>query len=187
MTNACFSGQASIDIQKGFPVKSKGIEHFDLLASTWIYSCKFSHSRRLRADLCQGFTASEKVYPKSLTRGVYCQSNEILNTWRENLAKFVPTEAHNKSVRALLNEGVCLIAWRSNGREVNHSSFSCTCSNQINGNAHSGVCRKIRMIFAERAGTRTNQSNFFGLDDAFGQTQLDLSLTEGWNRLLPLF
>lgn len=105
MTNARVSGEADNLIRQAFRT-IKGIEYFELFGAEWLTQ-QILESKRLRAFVPRVYGLGD--LSQILDERVYRQTDVILQTWRDNLAKFVPTEAHYKSIKALLNEGFVLL------------------------------------------------------------------------------
>ena len=178
MTNAKVSGEADRTIREAF-LKLMGIEHFDLLGSEWITQ-QILESKRLRAFVPRTYGLGD--LSQILDERVYQQADEILQTWRDNLAKFVPTEAHLKSVQALLNEGfVLLLGDPMAGKSTIAAALALAAADQWN-------CLPVFVSHPNDFREHWNPNEpkqLFWVDDAFGQTQLDSSLCEGWNRTFP--
>jgi hypothetical protein len=178
MSNAKVSGDAYIAIREAF-LKIKGIEYFELHGSEWI-TRQIIESKRLRAFVPRIYGLGD--LSQILDERVYEQTNEILQTWHDNLTKFVPTETHSKSVKALLDEGfVLLLGDPMAGKSTIAAALAIAAADQS----------KCVPVFAThpddfKAHWNPNEPNqFFWVDDAFGQTQFDPELAEGWSRLFP--
>ncbi|HUI05560.1 MAG TPA: hypothetical protein VL486_00995 [Verrucomicrobiae bacterium] len=108
--------------------------------------------------------------------------HEILRSWKDNLAKFVPTEAHERSVRALLEEGfVLLLGDPMAGKSTIAASLALAAADQWG-------CRPVFISHPDDFKQHWNPDEpkqMFWVDDAFGQTQFQSSLTQGWNRQFP--
>src|SRR5450759_1379299 len=94
MTNAKVSGEADKTIRAEF-LKVKGIKFFDLFGSEWLTE-QIVASKRLRAFVPRIYGLGD--LSQILDERVYRQADEILQSWKDNLAKFVPTDAHHRSV-----------------------------------------------------------------------------------------
>lgn len=180
MTNARVSGEADNRIREAF-LKIKGIDYFELFGAEWITQ-QILESKRLRAFVPRVYGLGD--LSQILDERVYRQTDEILQTWRDNLAKFVPTEAHHKSVKALFDEGfVLLLGDPMAGKSTIAAALAIAAADQ-------GKCIPVFAAHPNdfKAHWNPNEPNqFFWVDDAFGQTQFDSSLAEGWNRLFPHF
>src|ERR1700690_1553507 len=179
MTNAKVSGDADKSIREEFR-KIKGVNHFDIFGSEWLTE-QILDSKRLRAFVPRIYGLGDLT--QILDERVYRQAEEILHTWKDNLAKFVPTDAHNKSVRALLDEGfVLLLGDPMAGKSTIAASLALAAADQWQ-------CIPVFVTEPDDFKAHWNPDEpkqFFWVDDAFGQTQFDSSLAEGWNRLFPL-
>lgn len=179
MTNAKVSGDADKAIREEFQ-KIKGVNHFDIFGSEWLTQ-QILESKRLRAFVPRIYGLGDLT--QILDERVYRQADEILHTWKDNLAKFVPTDAHNKSVKALLDEGfVLLLGDPMAGKSTIAASLALAAADQWQ-------CIPVFVTEPDDFKAHWNPDEpkqFFWVDDAFGQTQFDSSLAEGWNRLFPL-
>jgi hypothetical protein len=179
MTNAKISGDADKTIREAFQ-NIKGLNHFDIFGSEWLTQ-QILESKRLRAFVPRIYGLGDLT--QILDERVYRQADEILHTWKDNLAKFVPTDAHNKSVKALLGEGfVLLLGDPMAGKSTIAASLALAAADQWQ-------CVPVFVTKPDDFKSHWNPDEpkqFFWVDDVFGQTQFDSSLVEGWNRLFPL-
>ena len=156
------------------------MNHFDIFGSEWLTQ-QILDSKRLRAFVPRIYGLGDLT--QILDERVYRQADEILHTWKDNLAKFVPTDAHNKSVKALLDEGfVLLLGDPMAGKSTIAASLALAAADQWQ-------CIPVFVTDPDDFKAHWNPDEpkqFFWVDDAFGQTQFDSSLAEGWNRLFPL-
>ncbi len=153
------------------------MNHFDIFGSEWLTQ-QILDSKRLRAFVPRIYGLGDLT--QILGERVYRQADEILHTWKDNLAKFVPTDAHNKSVKALLDEGfVLLLGDPMAGKSTIAASLALAAADQWQ-------CIPVFVTDPDDFKAHWNPDEpkqFFWVDDAFGQTQFDSSLAEGWNRL----
>src|SRR5438067_12298905 len=105
MTNAKVSGEANSAIRDAFG-KIKSIGHFELFGSEWITQ-QIRQSRRLRAFVPRIYGLGD--LSQIIDERVYRQTDEILQSWKDNLAIFVTTDAHLRSVSYLLANGFVLL------------------------------------------------------------------------------
>ena len=105
ITNAKLSGEADTKIRKAFTAVP-GIKFFDAFGREWITQ-QIRQSRRLRPFVPRIYGLGD--LSQIIDERVYRQTDEILQSWKDNLAKFVPTDAHHRSVRALLDHGFVLL------------------------------------------------------------------------------
>ena len=178
MTNAKISGESDKIIREAF-LRIQGINFFELFGSEWLTQQIFE-SKRLRAFVPRVYGLGD--LSQILDERVYRQADEILRTWKDNLAKFVPTDAHQKSVKALLDEGfVLLLGDPMAGKSTIAASLALAAADQWQ-------CVPVYVIKPDDFTAHWNPdepNQFFWVDDAFGQTQFDSSLAEGWNRVFP--
>jgi hypothetical protein len=117
-----------------------------------------------------------------LDERAYTQSQEILSSLGDDLAKFVITDAYQKSAKALVTHGfILLLGEPACGKSTIAAALSL-------GALDEWGCSTIK---ARDANDFVNHSNphepkqFFWVDDAFGTTQLDWSSVAAWNHVLP--
>ena len=179
LTNAKVTGSANIEIRMAFLALS-GIKYFDLYGSEWITQ-QILQSKRLRAFVPRIYGLGDLT--QILDERVYRQAQEILLSWKENLATFVPTAAHRKSVEALWEFGfVLLLGEPMAGKSTIAAALALAAADQWN-------CLPVFISHPDDFKSHWNPdelSQFFWVDDAFGQTQYDSSLASGWNRTFPL-
>jgi hypothetical protein len=178
ITNAKVSGESDKAIREAF-IKIKGINSFDLFGSEWLTQQIFE-SKRLRAFVPRIYGLGD--ISQILDERVYRQADEILHTWKDNLTKFVPTDAHHKSVKALLDEGfVLLLGDPMAGKSTIAAALALAAADQW----------QCIPVFVTKPDDFTKHWNpdepkqFFWVDDAFGQTQCNHLLVEGWNQVFP--
>lgn len=179
ITNAKISGASDLKIREAFS-KISGIEHFDIFGNEWLTE-QIKESRRLRSLVPRIYGLGD--LSQILDERVYRQASEVLQTWRENLAKFVPTEAHSKSVKALHQKRfVMLLGDPMAGKSTISAALALAA-------ADSWECRPVIATDPEdfkRHWNPDEPKQFFWIDDAFGQTQYNGALAQGWNRMFPL-
>ena len=176
MTNAKVSGESDKAIREAF-TKIKGLDYFELFGSEWLTQ-QILASKRLRAFVPRIYGLGDLT--QILDERVYRQADEILRTWKDNLAKFVPTDAHRKSVKALLDEGfVLLLGDPMAGKSTIAAALALAAADQWK-------CVPVFISHPDDFKEHWNPDEpkqFFWVDDVFGQTQFDSSLAAGWNRM----
>lgn len=179
MTNTKISGDSDARIREAFAA-IPGIEHFDILGDEWLTQ-QIKESRRLRSLVPRIYGLGD--LSQILDERVYRQANALLLSWRENLAKFVPTEAHRKSIEALKSKRfVMLLGDPMAGKSTISAALALAA-------ADSWGCAPIFTNDAEdfkRHWNPDEPKQFFWVDDAFGQTQYNEASTQKWNSVFPL-
>jgi hypothetical protein len=179
MTNAKLSGASETKIRAAFAAIS-GVDYFDILGDEWLTE-EIRKSRRLRALVPRLYGLGD--LSQILDERVYRQANELLQSWKDNLAKFVPTEAHRKSVEALQSKGFVMLLGDPMAGKSTISAALALAAADIWGCAP---------IFVTNAGDLKKNWNpdepdqFFWVDDVFGQIQYEGDLAKAWNRVFPL-
>jgi hypothetical protein len=117
-----------------------------------------------------------------LDERAYAQAREILSALGDDLAKFVITDAHRRSARALVDHGfVLLLGEPASGKSTIAAALSL-------GALDEWGCSTIKVRDADDFVCHSNPlepKQFFWVDDAFGATQLDVAGVIGWNRSFP--
>lgn len=179
ITNARVSGMADVSIRKAFS-KIPRLEFFDILGEEWLTQ-QILKSKRLRAFVPRIYGLGDLT--QILDARAYAQADEILQSWGDNLTKFVPTGAHERSVHALLNKGfVILLGDPMAGKSTIAASLALAAADQWN-------CLPVFVAQPEDFQAHYNPAEpkqFFWVDDAFGQTQFNPALAERWSRQFPL-
>ena len=178
ITNAKLSGEADTKIRKAFTAVP-GIKFFDAFGREWITQ-QIRQSRRLRAFVPRIYGLGD--LSQIIDERVYRQTDEILQSWKDNLAKFVPTDAHHRSVRALLDHGfVLLLGEPMAGKSTIAAALALAAADQWK-------CVPIFATAPDELKLHWNPDEphqFFWVDDAFGQIQFEPALAAGWNRVFP--
>jgi hypothetical protein len=174
MTNAKVSGASDVKIREAFEA-IPGIEFFDTLGEEWLTD-KIRESRRLRALVPRIYGLGD--LSQILDERIYRQANELLLSWKENLAKFVPTDAHRKSIKALQTKGfVMLLGDPMAGKSTISAALALAA-------ADNWGCAPVFVTDAEdfkRHWNPNEPKQFFWVDDAFGQTQYNGASAQKWN------
>jgi len=105
ITNSKISGESDLRIRKAFE-QIEGLNYFDILGEEWITQSILA-SKALRAFVPRIYGLGDLSH--ILDERAYTQAQEILRTWRDNLTRFVPTTAHERSLRALVDKGFVLL------------------------------------------------------------------------------
>lgn len=113
-----------------------------------------------------------------LDERAYAQAQEILNALGDDLAKFVITDAYQKSAKALVEHGfVLLLGEPACGKSTIAAALAI-------GALDEWGCSTVKVRDADDFVKHSNphEKQFFWVDDAFGATQFDLACANEWNR-----
>jgi energy-coupling factor transporter ATP-binding protein EcfA2 len=117
-----------------------------------------------------------------LDERVYEQTAQLLTAERDNLTKFVPTEAYRNSVAALEQHGFVLLLGRAaSGKSTIAATVSLAAPDAWN-------CTPINIERLEHFKDHWNPNSpgqLFWIDDIFGATQYLSSQAHEWNSLTP--
>lgn len=179
ITNYKISGTSDKAIRKAFS-QINGLLYFDILGEEWITQ-SIIDSKHLRAFVPRVYGLGD--LSQILDERAYAQAVEILETWNDNLAKFVPTEAHELSVRALLKNGfVLLLGDPMAGKSTIAAALALAAADTWN-------CTPIFIHHPDDIRTHWNPHEprqLFWIDDAFGSTQFEQHKAGSWNSIFPL-
>lgn len=177
MTNAGLAGKMSEKIEVLF--MDAGVKHVVILGSTWINQ-QIVESRRLRMLVPRIYGLGD--LSNILDERAYAQARAVLESMREDLAKVVVTDAYQRAAEALDKHGfVLLIGEPAAGKTTIASMLAMAALDQWNASL-------LKLHDPGRVAEHWNPdepSQFFWLDDAFGITQYERFLAQGWNRILP--
>lgn len=117
-----------------------------------------------------------------LDERAYAQAHEILSALGDDLAKFVITDAYQKSAKALVEHGfVLLLGEPACGKSTIAAALAV-------GALDEWGCSTVKIRDADDFVKHSNPhepKQFFWVDDAFGATQFDWSSASAWNRVFP--
>lgn len=177
-TNARLTGVAVEKMQQAFEAIS-GINHFAAYGCDRI-SQFIRESSRLRMLVPRVYGLGD--LSQILDERAYSQAQEILSALGDDLGKFVITEAYKKSAKALVEHSfVLLLGEPACGKSTIAAALAVGALDQWG-------CSTVKVCDADDFKTHWNPNEpkqFFWVDDAFGTTQIDWSMTYGWNRLFP--
>ncbi|MCK8043928.1 restriction endonuclease [Shewanella sp. 1CM18E] len=180
MTNAKVSGEAESAIVKAFE-EINGINKCRVFSGQWI-SQKIRESARLRMLIPRVYGLGDLA--QIVDSRAYEQANEILSSMGKEVAKFVITDAYNKSVDALTDNGfVFLLGEPASGKSMIAASLVLASIDLWELNA-------IKISTPEELSLHWNpleKNQIFWVDDVFGATQLDYSKANDWNLKLGHF
>lgn len=174
MTNIKVSATAEAEIRSAFQ-KIKHLNHFLLFGQDWITQ-KIRESSRLRMLVPRVYGLGD--LSQILDERAYAQAQEILSVMGDDLAKFVITDAHRKSARAIVEHGfVLLLGEPASGKSTIAASLAI-------GAIDIWKCSAIKIRNANEFVAHWNPNEpaqFFWVDDAFGATQYQRDYVDEWN------
>ena len=177
MTNYGVSGVTEADIRKSF-LGINGIKAFLLLGREWINQ-KIRESARLRMMVPRVYGLGDLT--QILDARAYAQATDILSSLGSDLATFVITDPHRKSVKALIEKNfVLLLGEPASGKSTIAASLAL-------GAIDIWGCSTIKVRNPEEFTHHWNPhepKQFFWVDDAFGPTQYQWDLAVAWNGAL---
>jgi len=178
ITNAGLSGSIAEDVSELF--KGAGAKHVVLFGSTWICD-QIKENKRLRMLVPRLYGLGD--LSQILDERAYSQAKALLTSLSEDLSKVVLTGAYRKAAEALNQHGfVLLIGEPAAGKTTIASMLSIGALDQWGAST-------LKLDDPEKVVERWNPdepSQFFWVDDAFGVTQYESFLVNGWNHALPM-
>lgn len=178
MTNYQVSGASDENIREAF-LKLKGIKNCFVFGSDWI-TLKILESKRLRMLVPRIYGLGD--LSQILDERAYIQANEILKSMGDDLSKFVITEPHRKSAKALIEFGfVLLLGEPASGKSTIAASLSL-------GAIDLWGCSTLKIRDADEFIKHWNPHEprqCFWVDDAFGVTQYQRETSNAWNKAFP--
>ena len=177
-TNARITGNNELKIREAF-LKVFGVKAFKAYGSERI-SGIIRESSRLRMLVPRVYGLGD--LSQILDERACDQAREILTALGDDLAKFVITDAYQRSARALLEHGfVLLLGEPACGKSTIAAALAV-------GALDNWGCSTFKVRNAEELIAHSNPNEpkqFFWVDDAFGATQFDSSSAAAWNTAFP--
>jgi hypothetical protein len=177
LTNHPVTGQSDLAIRSAF--EAQGVGRCRVYGSDWI--CRqIRTSPRLRMIAPRLYGLGDLT--DLLDARAYEQAQLILSAMGSDLQRLVVTEAHRRSVRAISQHSLVLLlgapaAGKSTiGASIAIGAADIWGSQTIRATSPDDVQRHL-----SAAG-----SQFFWIDDAWGNTQYQAQMTERWNQVFPL-
>lgn len=178
LTNARITGETEAKVREGF-LKIAGIKHFAAFGSDRI-SRFIRGSSRLRMLVPRVYGLGD--LSQILDERAHAQAQEILSSLGDDLAKFVITEAYQRSAKALVEHGfVLLLGEPACGKSTIAAALAV-------GALDEWGCSTYKIRDADDFVKHSNPhepKQFFWVDDAFGATQFDWASATAWNRVFP--
>jgi hypothetical protein len=178
ITNAGLSGSVTANVRQ--VLTGIGVKHTALFGSTWICD-QIRENKRLRMLVPRLYGLGD--LSQILDERAYAQAKALLTSLSEDLSKVVLTGAYRKAAEALNQHGfVLLIGEPAAGKTTIASMLSMGAVDQWGAST-------LKLDDAQKVVERWNPdepSQFFWIDDAFGVTQYESFLVNGWNHALPM-
>jgi len=177
LTNHPITGESELRIREAF--QSNGVGRCRVFHRDWILA-RIRESPKLRMMVPRLYGLIDLT--SLLDDRAYRQSQLILSEMGDNLQKFVVTEAHRRSVRAIGSYNlVLLLGSPAAGKSTIGASLALGASDTWN-------CSTIKSTSPEHLEKYldTDGGQFVWIDDAWGTTQYQGERTEGWNQVFPL-
>lgn len=173
LTNGGVSGERDAEISAA--CMAAGAKRARVLGRDWLTQTIRERPRlRMMVPRLYGLGDLSQI----IDERAYLQARYILSAMGDDLAAFVTTDAHRKSVRALQQHGfVLLLGDPASGKSTIGASLAL-------GALDDGAIGTVRISTAdafERHWNPNEPSQFFWIDDAFGETQYQRSRADGWN------
>lgn len=178
MTNAGVSGEAEAAISAS--LVAAGATRARVLGREWLTSEIRGRARlRMMVPRLYGLGDLSQI----IDERAYLQARFILSAMGDDLAAFVTTAAHRQSVEALQRHRfVLLLGDPASGKSTIGASLAI-------GALDDGAIGTVRISDGEsfeRHWNPNEPSQFFWIDDAFGETQYQRSRVDGWNSRLKM-
>lgn len=176
MTNAGVSAKQEAQIRAD--LIEGGAKHVLIYGSTWIED-QIRDNTRLRMLVPRVYGLGD--LSQILDERAYAQARAVLESLREDLAKVVITDSYRKAVSALDEHGfVLLIGEPAAGKTTIASMLAMAAADKWKSSV-------VKLADPAKIVERWNvdePSQFFWIDDAFGVTQYESPLVQGWNHSL---
>lgn len=178
VTNARLSGRLEEQLGREF-LQIPRLNRFLGFGGEWVTQ-QIRENRRLRTLVPRAYGLGDLT--EILDDRVYDQAKEILSWLGDELERFVVTDSHHRSVRALESKGfVFLLGDAGSGKSTIAAALALAAADTW----------KSRVVKVRNAADFTEHWNpsdpnqFFWVDDAFGQRQFERERTLEWNHALP--
>lgn len=178
LTNASLSARTAAELERLF-LQIPGIRRFEAFGGEWITGT-IRENQRLRTMVPRLYGLGDLT--EILDERVYTQAQEILSWLGDELERFVVTESHHKSVKALTEKGfVLLLGDPGSGKSTIAAALALAAADTWRSRVVK-VCST--RDFVEHWNPR-EPDQFFWVDDAFGQRQYERERALDWNHALP--
>lgn len=178
MTNSGVSGEAEAAICAA--IVAAGATRARVFGREWLTSEIRGRARlRMMVPRLYGLGDLSQI----IDERAYLQARFILSAMGDDLAAFVTTDAHRQSIEALQQHRfVLLLGDPASGKSTIGASLAI-------GALDDGAIGTVRISDGdgfERNWNPNEPSQFFWIDDAFGETQYQRSRVDGWNSRLKM-
>ncbi|HEU5051564.1 MAG TPA: restriction endonuclease [Hanamia sp.] len=174
ITNAGVSGNVAEDIT--MQLEKVGVKKVRIFGSSWI-SSQIQKNKQLRMLVPRVYGLGD--LSEILDERAYEQAKVLLRSLREELAKVVLTDPYRRAVEAINEYGfVLLIGEPAAGKTTIASLLSIGALDQW-GAFTMKLNRPAEVV---KHWNPMDPHQFFWIDDAFGVTQYELTLSYDWNR-----
>jgi len=178
LTNASLRGPVEEELRHQF-LSIRGIKEFRAYGGEWITDT-IRHHQRLRTLVPRVYGLGDLT--EILDERVYEQAKEILTWFGDELERFVVTDSHHKSVKALREKGfVFLLGDPGSGKSTIAAALALAAADTWK----SRVIKICNPDDFKNGWNPREPDQFFWVDDAFGQRQYERDRTLQWNHLLP--
>lgn len=178
LTNANISGESEAEIVAAF--EKAGAKRARVFGRDWLTQEIRARPRlRMMVPRLYGLGDLSQI----IDERAYLHARYILSAMADDLAAFVTTEAHRQSLSALhQHQFVLLLGDPASGKSTIGASLAL-------GALDDGAIGTVRVSSGEafeRHWNPSEPSQFFWIDDAFGETQYQRSRVDGWNARLKM-
>jgi hypothetical protein len=176
MTNTGISAKQEAQISA--ELTNAGAKHVLIYGCTWIED-QIRDNIRLRMLVPRVYGLGD--LSQILDERAYAQARAVLESLREDLAKVVITDSYRNAVNALNEHGfVLLIGEPAAGKTTIASMLAMAAADKWK----SSVIKLADPAKVIEHWNVNEPSQFFWIDDAFGVTQYESALVQGWNHSL---
>ncbi len=177
MTNAGVSGPISAKIQK--TLKDVGVKRVLIFGSTWINN-QIRDNPNLRRLVPRVYGLGD--LSEILDDRVYEQGKALLEYLKDELSKVVITSSFKNAANAIEKHNFVLLIGEAAAGKTTIASLLAM------GSLDQWQAPTMKLETAEQVVNHWNPNNpmqFFWIDDAFGVTQYESTLSNRWNQAMP--
>lgn len=178
LTNMSVSGATAHSIESAFSAL-RGISRAKVYGREWIES-QIHENKQVRMNVPRIYGLGD--LSQILDERAHAQARAILSDLGDDFSRFVVTEAHRKSVSALVEKGfVFLLGEPCCGKSTIAAALALAAADKWQ-------CELVRVTEPREFSRHWNpnaSNQFFWVDDAFGSTQYERELALAWNRVFP--
>ena len=156
-----------------------GIAHAKIFGRDWIES-QIHENTQVRMNVPRLYGLGDLT--QILDERAHAQARAILSDLGDDFGRFVITDAHRKSVKAITKKGfVFLLGEPCCGKSTIAGALALAAADKWQ-------CELVRVTEPRDFSRHWNpnaSNQFFWVDDAFGSTQYERELALAWNRVFP--